>query len=675
MSLLSKILILFLVPAAFCQVSFTTSNDGTSSLIWNGVEYNYKNVNEGPLYRFYYGPSNTEVFPSGCTRSHTSTAVTQNCSTGISISTLTTYESVGTDTVKVTMALTNNDATLAVNSAQYTLLGITTAAYNAGASRLTTTAVNNAVSIVDAVAVRVLTWLDSPEDDTVGNAGVSYSISHTASGAGPYFFKNSPSFTASVLPGETRTLSAYMKFTSDMSSSRYAMVPEAYSAIRSLYPQVTNWPDRRPIAALFVGEYTQRSATNPRGYWQNSALNAVGDQTAFNAAGNSKVNTVIAGMLASPVRAQGVVVWDIEGQEFRHATTYIGDPRILGSGYAPEMNSYADTMFAAFRAAGFKVGVTIRPQYLTYGTSLPGTCTYNSDTDLNEYYIVVNAAYLSKFYDCDSSGASWNIDSNGSGAQIGYVKSTANVANVLTLLRSKIDYARARWGATLFYLDSAVWMVSGNTINPYIMRVLQAEYPDCLIMSEQEDLTTMAASIPFTDSRNGLDPDYTPSLQRWVYPTAAMWPNWYDCTGACWTGASASFQIGLRIGDIPGFLQWASWYHQPEMESLWATVNSSTSSMNFIYVTDSGSGAVRSFKSAPKTSFKYPLVSRVYFASSSGGLAASTLYCEAGTNPSQDAFQGSNSCTLNLSGMTVSQIRYYDFAGNQVSEGPYATLQ
>ena len=29
------------------------------------------------------------------------------------------------------------------------------------------------------------------------------------------------------------------------------------------------------------------------------------------------------------MNAQGMITWDIEGQQFRHATTYIGDPRLV----------------------------------------------------------------------------------------------------------------------------------------------------------------------------------------------------------------------------------------------------------------------------------------------------------------------------------------------------------
>ena len=60
------------------------------------------------------------------------------------------------------------------------------------------------------------------------------------------------------------------------------------------------------------------------------------------------------------VAAQGMILWDPEGQEMPHAISYLGDPRIIPQA-APEMDAVADEFFRKFRAAGLKVGVCIRP--------------------------------------------------------------------------------------------------------------------------------------------------------------------------------------------------------------------------------------------------------------------------------------------------------------------------
>ena len=63
--------------------------------------------------------------------------------------------------------------------------------------------------------------------------------------------------------------------------------------------------------------------------------------------------------------AQGMIVWDLEGQEFPQKTSYIGDPRLLPR-LAPEADLVADEFFGKFRQAGLAVGLTIRPQQLTF---------------------------------------------------------------------------------------------------------------------------------------------------------------------------------------------------------------------------------------------------------------------------------------------------------------------
>ncbi len=82
-----------------------------------------------------------------------------------------------------------------------------------------------------------------------------------------------------------------------------------------------------------------------------------------------------------PVQPQGIIIWDLEGQEFIQPTTYVGDPRVLSQGYAPEMDATADQLFAVFRNAGLKVGITLRPNYLQWGKAadMPATCHYDSN--------------------------------------------------------------------------------------------------------------------------------------------------------------------------------------------------------------------------------------------------------------------------------------------------------
>ena len=74
-----------------------------------------------------------------------------------------------------------------------------------------------------------------------------------------------------------------------------------------------------------------------------------------------------------------------------------------------------------------------------------------------------------------------------------------------------------------------------------------------------------------------------------------------------------------------------------------------------ITVTDSSSGAQYSYKGTPATVYQYPVKMRIYFAASAASLPASTNYCESG------GWMGTNTCSLNLAGLVMAQIRYYDF--------------
>jgi hypothetical protein len=80
-----------------------------------------------------------------------------------------------------------------------------------------------------------------------------------------------------------------------------------------------------------------------------------------------------------------------------------------------------------------------------------------------------------------------------------------------------------------------------------------------------------------------------------------------------------------------------------------------------VEVTDSSTGEIYSYAGTPATIYKYPVKMRVYFAATASALASSSIYCENGS------WLGTNSCTLNLAGLTEAQIRYYDFEGNLVS--------
>ncbi len=126
----------------------------------------------------------------------------------------------------------------------------------------------------------------------------------------------------------------------------------------SVFPQELKWTDRRPIGAIFLATGPQEWTGNPRGWFGDERLNVTtpNGRTAFRQRVMDLADAAIG--IMRDMNAQGAITWDIEGQQFRHATTYIGDPRMVDT-LAPEMGEIADEYFARFRAAGLRTGICV----------------------------------------------------------------------------------------------------------------------------------------------------------------------------------------------------------------------------------------------------------------------------------------------------------------------------
>jgi len=215
-------------------------------------------------------------------------------------------------------------------------------------------------------------------------------------------------------------------------------------------PASIHWPDRRPIGVLFLASNFYSSATNPRGWFNDPSLDVTGPDGLKNFRKALLDYTDRSIAILKRTGAQGAIVWDLEGEEFPHKTTYIGDPRLLGR-LAPEMAGAADEFFGRLRSAGFRVGLTVRPQRLIF-------------------------------------------DDHGQPRQV-------QVLDIKKLLLEKIDYARTRWGATMFYVDS-----NGGIFRPdevWQLRRLTEQRPDILLIPEHHYLSYSAFSAPYVAMRKG----------------------------------------------------------------------------------------------------------------------------------------------------------------------------
>ncbi|MBL8210314.1 MAG: DUF4185 domain-containing protein [Bryobacterales bacterium] len=269
-----------------------------------------------------------------------------------------------------------------------------------------------------------------------------------------------------------------------------------------------NWPDRRPIGALFLSTTDTGWPLNPRGWLLDRTLDV------FSASGWEQFRNRIISYADQSVailrnmNAQGMITWDLEGQQYPHATSYIGDPTMLGT-LAPEMDRIADEYFRKFRDAGLKVGLTIRPQKL--------------------------------FVSPDGRTAEQ--------------RETSDPAAVLI---EKIRYAKQRWGATMFYIDS-----NGSTLSPLTIEVMNrvvSAHPDVLLVPEHENARYYSISAPYHELRGGVAS--TPVEGKSLYPQAFSVIYTAD---ASIDAKYNELQRAVSNGDI---LMFRGWFNDPQQEQI-----------------------------------------------------------------------------------------------------------
>jgi hypothetical protein len=258
-----------------------------------------------------------------------------------------------------------------------------------------------------------------------------------------------------------------------------------------------NWPDRRPIGALFLASNAHVSSVNPRGWFNAPALDVVG------VGGAERFRRMLleyAGRALGTLRAaraQGMIVWDIEGEEYPQKISYIGDPRLLPA-LAPEMAPVVDEFFRRFTDAGLRVGVVIRPQQLVLDRQTG-----------------------------PRQEAVWESGDT---------------------LAQKIDYARRRWGATLFYIDSNHGFLL--PVELLSLRWLARHRPGVLLIPEHHQPLYFGFSAPYAEIRDG--GGATPGWIRTFYPHGFQVLNIVDSADR-----NAGIDQAFRNGDVLLFPAWA----------------------------------------------------------------------------------------------------------------------
>ena len=273
-----------------------------------------------------------------------------------------------------------------------------------------------------------------------------------------------------VAPGQTDTFTVSLRF-APSGTPLSTLATDAYASWSTTWPPQLKWADKRIIGTNYLasspagGDVTQPGGfpNNPRRYFNDGNPSDFDVRTPL---GLSRFQSLVLQRARDVVtnlqrlNAQGVITWDLEGEEYPQNTTYVCSPDQVAI-EAPEMESVIsdtssgysglkldDAFFKIISSAGFRIGVCIRPQQFTKAAD--GT------------------------------------------AQQVYLSDTAAEASML----QKIRYAHDRWGATLFYIDSTVEQ-NGAVLDAGIFQRLAAAFPDSLLIPEESTPKHYAYTAPF----------------------------------------------------------------------------------------------------------------------------------------------------------------------------------
>jgi len=279
-------------------------------------------------------------------------------------------------------------------------------------------------------------------------------------------------------PGKTDTYRLSLRF-GPAGSDPHALATDVYRAFAAAHPPALHWPDRRPIARVFLGGGLP--AEQVLAYYRAGEKGELPTaDEAFRKAVMKKVAS--AASAARQIDAQGLIVWDIEGSALPHPTTYIGDPRLTRV-LNPQMDAVADDYFAAIRDAGLRCGVCIRPSRVIYA----------KDRDK-------------------------------------MMQSFGAAKDPFTELDAKIRYCKKRWGCSLFYTDTNYfWRPRGEggkwtpgMLDAAVWRRLHAKHPKVLLIPEHNYMACWATTAVYREMDLGYK-GIAPWIRR-VYPEAFCVP-------------------------------------------------------------------------------------------------------------------------------------------------------
>ncbi len=304
-----------------------------------------------------------------------------------------------------------------------------------------------------------------------------------------------------IAPGGTDTYTVWLRFGN--ASDPMAPAEEALQAYAKAHPMLFKWDDRRPIISTMIGD--KFPFHEPEGLELKKP--AVGARA-------EEVRTLLlkhADQLIEEMKdinAQGVIVWNIEGNGPDYMK-YVGDPHMVEY-LCPEADAVADEFFKKIRDAGFKVGVCLRPSVISVKEEK-------------------NAAFADKH----------NLKN-----PFSYFHDYPHAKRApADILAEKVDYAKKRWGCTLFYVDTnhaagfwpktdeekAAWPKEKDgklkwyheLLNEDVWAEVLKRHPDILFTIEHTPLIQYTVNAPYDEWNTPADG--TPAVVR------ATWPDAFKC--------------------------------------------------------------------------------------------------------------------------------------------------
>ncbi len=260
-------------------------------------------------------------------------------------------------------------------------------------------------------------------------------------------------------------------------ASASAVVADLFRRWVAHFPPSSNWSDRRPIGQLILGSFGRWKLFNPKNprYWwfvdQKVDINSEDGREQFKQRLLAVADRAVANL--KRLNAQGVIVWDVEGEQFPNLQ-YVGDPRHL----PPEMQPVVDEFFRRFTRSGLRCGLTLAVRKLM------------------------------------SSGATDSTFQLGSQTTRRYVDDPDELFNMLDQI---VTYSNQRWGCTIYYVDAdGNWVFPTNVV---VFRRLLARHPGILFVPEHKTLSYYASTAPYCDYTLGQE-DCPSAEARWIYPNA-----------------------------------------------------------------------------------------------------------------------------------------------------------